>query len=75
MICDNVQRCHNPIEIGQDENATRWYCTECKEIGIIRKDPFKRVPEKREYARIYRRDILQGKDNLFYKYYPQNIRI
>ena len=75
MTCDNVQRCHKPLEIGEDSNALRWHCTECKESGIIRKDPFKQVPEKREYARIYRRDILQGKDNLFYKYYPQNIRI
>lgn len=73
MTCNNIQRCHNPITLSEDENALRWFCTECKESGIIRKEPIKNVPEKREYARVYRKDILQGKDNLFYKYYSQHL--
>ncbi len=66
--------CHNPIIQGEDNNALRWICPECKEYGIIRKD-WRGVSEKREYAKVFRRDILQGNDNLFYKYNERFLRI
>lgn len=45
-------------------------CSECKEVEVIRKD-WRGVPENRSYGKFFRRDVLQGSDNLFYKYYPQ----
>ena len=74
MTCDNVSQAHYPIVCAEDSNAMRWYCVICNESGIIRKDINKGSPEKREYAKIFRRDILQGNDNLFYKYYQQYIK-
>lgn len=70
--CDNVSKCHDLVNIN-DVDAMRVICKECKHQYVIRKELVKDVPEKREYARIFKRDILQGKDNLFYKYYSQNL--
>ena len=69
--CNNISRCHHVVEISDGDSAMRWICKECKETGVIRKDPFKQVPEIRQYVKVFRRDALQGKDPLFYKYYSQ----
>jgi len=72
--CNNKSNCHDPITIGEDENAMRVLCKVCYKTYIIRKDPIKRVPEKRFYAKIFKRDILQGNDNLLYKYHEEFLR-
>lgn len=71
--CDNVSSCHSPITIGEDANALRWLCTTCKHTGIIRKD-WRGVPLNRQYADVYKKEILQPNANLFYKYYPSYLR-
>lgn len=72
-MCDNKSSCHNPVVISEDQNATRVGCTECKHQYVIRKD-YRGIHENRQYLEIYRKDSLQPNTNLFYKYYPQNIR-
>lgn len=74
MICDNINSCHNPITVGEDTNALRVYCKDCHAIIVIRKD-YRGVPEKRQYSEVFKRDILQGNDNLFYRYYPQWLKL
>ncbi len=71
--CDNVNATHNPITVGEDNNAQRVYCKDCGSVVVIRKD-YRGVPEIRQYAEVFKRDILQGGENLFYRYYPQHIR-
>lgn len=71
MLCDNITNCHQPITIGEDQSALRVYCTQCQHQFVIHKDANTGAPDKREYAKIFRRDILQGNDPLFYKIYPQ----
>ena len=71
--CDNKSRCHAPIIISEDRNAMRVICSECKHQYVIRKEPYKDAPENRAYSKIWKLDILQGRDNLFYKYYPTNL--
>jgi len=71
MICDNKSQCHNPVIISQDRNAMRVGCTQCKNEFVLRKDPYKEVPENRSYSKIWKKDILQGNDNLLYKYHPE----
>lgn len=73
--CDNKSTCHTLHVIDEDINAMRVVCEHCNYIYIIRKDPFKRAPEMRQYAKIFKRDILQGNDNLFYKYYPEHLKV
>lgn len=72
-MCDNYNDCHDLETITEDENAMRMHCTICKNQFIIRKDE-RGVPEKRQAAYYFRRFILQGNDNLFYKYHPEHLR-
>lgn len=71
--CDNVRNCHNPEIVGEDINAMRVYCPQCHGVIVIRKTPWGEV-ENRQYSKIFKRDILQGKDSLFYKIYPQHLK-
>jgi hypothetical protein len=71
--CDNIRACHNCDIIAEDMNAARVICKECKEQYVIRKD-YRGVPLNRQYAEIFKRDILQGGDNLLYKYRPQFLK-
>lgn len=73
MICDNKHKCHAPEVIKEDNEAMRVICVECKHQYVLRKD-YRGVPENRAYSKIYKRDILQGNDNLYYCYYPTNLR-
>lgn len=58
-------------DISDGDTAMRVICTTCWHQYVIRKDPFKEVPEKRQYAKLFKKDILQGNDNLLYKYHPE----
>lgn len=71
--CDNISACHDPITIAEDISAMRVFCRNCKHQYVIHKD-FRGSPEKREYSRIFKRDVLQGNDNLLYKYRPDYLR-
>lgn len=71
--CDNISACHDPITIGEDSSAMRVYCKNCKHQYVIRKD-WRGIPVNRDYIKIFKRDVLQGNDNLFYKYYPQHLK-
>jgi hypothetical protein len=71
--CDNVSSCHTPFVIA-DGDAMRVICETCKRTYIIRKDPNKGVPEMRQYQKIFKKDTLQGNDNLLYKYHEELMR-
>lgn len=72
--CDNKSQCHEPYIISQDRNAMRVICQHCRHIYIIRKRPAEDVPENRAYSKVFKKDVLQGNDNLFYKYHPQHMQ-
>jgi hypothetical protein len=71
--CDNKFACHTMKTIVENDDCIRSICETCKRQYICRKDN-RKVPEKKLYARLWRKFILQGKDNLFYKYNPQYLR-
>lgn len=73
--CDNLSNVHDPLTIGEDGSAIRVICRICKEQIVIHKDMFTGAPEKREWARVFKRDTLQPNTNLFYKVYPQHLRM
>ena len=73
MICDNKSNCHNPITVGEDANALRVYCKQCHAIIVIRKE-LTGAPHKSQYAKVFKRDILQGSEPLFYKIYSQYLK-
>ena len=67
--CNNKNRCHKPVTIGQDMCAMRVGCSECKNVYVIRIDSRKNAPENRSYSKVFKRDLLQAGTNLYYKYY------
>lgn len=71
--CDNYSSCHNPVTLSEDNFALRVFCKDCKHQYILRKD-WRGVVENREYSKIFKRDILQPRENLFYKIYPRYLR-
>ena len=71
--CDNFFDCHDPITVSEDNNALRVFCKICKDQIVIRKD-WRGVPDNRHYSEVFKRYILQGNDNLFYRYYPQHLK-
>lgn len=75
MICNNKSQCHTLLVITDGDSAMRVVCTTCKQPIVIRKDINKEVPEKRQYAEVFKKDILQGNDNLFYKYHPEYLKV
>jgi len=72
--CDNRRKCHDPLVLADGDSAMVVICKECKHSYVIRKDQFRGNPEIRSYVKIFRRDALQGNDNLFYKYYSQHLK-
>lgn len=72
-ICDNLSACHDPITIGEDGNAMRVYCKNCHSVILIRKD-HRGIPDNRAYSKVFKKEILQGHDNLFYRYYPWHLK-
>lgn len=72
--CDNKSRTHSPKVIGEGKDAMRVICVSCHRRYIIHKDPITGAPEKRLYAKIFKKDILQMSDNLFFKYYKHHVR-
>lgn len=73
--CNNISEAHDPITIGEDENALRVFCRICHANLVLRKDPNKGTPENKAYSKVFKRDVLQGNDNLFYKYHPQYLSV
>lgn len=69
MECNNKSNVHDPIMIAEDLSALRVICKICKHQYVIRKN-FNLTPENRQYSKIFKRDILQPRENLFYKVYP-----
>jgi len=74
MECDNKSNAHNMINVSDGDTAMRVICTECKHQYVIRKDRIKGTPEFRQYVKLFKRDVLQGGDNLFYKYHPEHLK-
>lgn len=74
MICNNISQTHNLININ-DSDALRVLCIQCKKQFVIRKDSYIGAPEKRQYIKLFKRDALQGNDNLLYKYHPEFLKV
>lgn len=71
--CDNKSHTHKPLVIHDDDSAMRVYCCQCGVQKVFRKD-WRGVPDNKAYSEFFKRDILQGRDKLFYKYFPQYLK-
>lgn len=72
--CDNKNKCHNNQIINKQEDGIRIICKDCKEINIIRIGLDGRM-NNRKYAKVFKKDILQPGENLYYKYNSHKMSI
>jgi hypothetical protein len=72
--CDNTWACHELLTTNDDINALRVFCTHCKNHYIIKKD-WRGVVDNVQYSKLFRKETLQPHQNLFYKYYPQYLKL
>ena len=73
-MCDNINSVHDNITIRETKDGIRVYCKRCKSINIIRLDLNGRT-NNREYSKIFKRDLLQPGENLYYKEHPEVMSI
>lgn len=66
-MCDNLNHCHDNVVINETKDGIRVFCKNCKEINIIRMDETGRS-DNRLYSKVFKKDILQPSENLYYKY-------
>jgi len=70
-MCDNIQEAHDNIVINETPDGIRTYCKICGKVNVIRKDPFSGRMDNIEYSKVFKRDLLQPSENLYYKYLPE----
>lgn len=69
-----ASRTCNPITVEETVDGLRVACKECKHLYYFRKDA-NGNPEKTKYAKVFKRDILQPSENLYYKYHEEQMHI
>lgn len=73
MCGDNINFCHKMKTLEDSPDVLVAYCVRCKFRTHIRKDRGGRPEPK--YNTIFRRDTLQPNSNLYYKEYPNRMKI
>jgi len=69
VVCNNTDSVHDNEVINETPDGIRVYCKRCKQINVLRMDLNGRMNNK-EYAKIFKKDILQPGENLYYKENP-----
>lgn len=72
--CDNINSCHENIITNETPDGIRVICTQCKQVNVLRMDKEGRF-NNRAYSKIFKRDLLQPGENLYYKIYPHKMSI
>lgn len=73
-MCDNINSAHNNETISESPEGIRVRCKECGEVNILRMDADGRMNNKL-YSKVFKRDLLQPGENLYYKVYPEKMSI
>lgn len=74
MICDNINNCHDNVEIAQNNDGVRFICKQCKLVSTFRIDENGRM-NTRQYGKVFKRDTVQPGSNLYYKVYPEKMSL
>lgn len=73
-MCDNKNSVHNNEIINETPDGIRVRCKECKEINVLRMDKDGRM-NNRKYSKVFKRDLLQPGENLYYKIHSDKMSI
>lgn len=70
MTCgDNINSVHKIRDLDEYPDVVVGYCERCKRKITVKKRDLK------TYARLYKRDLLQPGENLYYKEWPRNLKV
>lgn len=72
--CDNRNNVHDPLQIVDEPGGIRYICKTCKKIMVLRRGADDRFNNK-EYTEVFKRDLLQPHDNLYFKVHPELMSI
>ena len=72
--CDNISDVHDPRLISETGDGVRYICDKCKEQFVLRIGEDGRM-ENREYTKVFKKDLLQPHDNLYFKLYPEKMSL
>jgi hypothetical protein len=59
--------------LSESSEAIVSYCEHCRHKFIVR--VYEGRPERKKYAKLYKRDTLQPHENLYYKVYPRRMNV
>lgn len=71
--CDNKSTAHYMIEI-PDKRGMRGFCKLCRRTFYLRLNK-NGAPDKRQYAKLFYRDIVQPSRPLYYKFHPEKMQL
>jgi len=71
--CDNKTNVHYMVEL-PGKNGMRAYCKLCRRTYYLRLNK-NGAPNKRQYARLFLRDIIQPNKPLYYKVHPEKMKV
>lgn len=72
--CDNISNVHDNVMIIHEQDGVRYICKICNQQNVLRIGADGRM-ENRNYARVFKRDLLQPHDNLYFKVYPNKMSV
>lgn len=72
-ICDNKSNAHLLVEM-PGRNGMRAYCKLCRRTYYLRMNK-NGAPDKRQYAKLFYRDIIQPNHPLYYKFHREKMKI
>lgn len=74
MICDNKNSVHDNVIINETDDGIRCICKICKKINVLRREKNGRF-NNRQYSKVFKRDILQPGENLYYRVHKDKMSI
>lgn len=72
--CDNKTQAHMMLELTSAPGGSRAYCRLCRRTYYLRHNA-NGAPEKRQYAKLFYRDVVQRNKPLFYKIHPEAMQL
>jgi hypothetical protein len=72
--CNNKSNCHDNRMITHEQDGVRYICTICWQQNVLRIGEDGRM-NNREYTKVFKRDLLQPSDNLYFKVHPDKMSL
>lgn len=71
--CDNKTNAHLMVDVEGDKRGQRAYCKLCNRTYYLRTNA-NGAPDKRQYAKLFYRDIVQPNKPLYFKIHPERMK-